>query len=108
VTGVELAAELRDASKRYIDYGLRQLDPVKDVRITPIEGAGRILPLLPARISAAAANMLEERAVTVVPGCRVAQVSERSVRDSSGRAFPYDICVWAAGIRAPRFLATLV
>jgi NADH dehydrogenase len=106
-TGVELAAELREASKRYIDYGLRQLDPVKDVRITLIEGAGRILPLLPARISAAAANMLEERAVTVVPACRVAQVSERSVRDASGRAFPYDICVWAAGIRAPRFLATL-
>lgn len=106
-TGVELAAELREASKRYIEYGLRQLDPVKDIGITLIEGAPRILPLLPERISESASAMLEERAVTVVADCRVAEVGERWVRDGTGRQFPHDICVWAAGIRAPRFLAML-
>ena len=106
-TGVELAAELREASKRYIDYGFRQLDPLKDIRITLLEGAPRILPPLPERIAATAAGLLQERAISVVAGCRVAQISAHEVRDVSGRAFRHDICVWAAGIRAPRFLAEL-
>jgi NADH dehydrogenase len=106
-TGVELAAELREASKRYIDYGFRQLDPVRDIRITLLEGAARILPPLPERIAVAATSLLAERAITVVPGCRVAEISEHSVRDTLGREFSHDVCVWAAGIRAPRFLADL-
>jgi NADH dehydrogenase len=106
-TGVELAAELREASRRYIDYGLRRLDPVRDIRITLLEGAARILPPLPERIAAAATSLLAERAISVVPGCRVAQISDRWVRDMSGRQFDHDICVWAAGIRAPGFLAGL-
>jgi NADH dehydrogenase len=106
-TGVELAAELREASKRYIEYGLRQLDPVKAISITLIESAARILTLLPERISDAAAAMLEARSITVIPGCRVAEVGERWVRDTNGRQFAHDICVWAAGIRAPDFVAAL-
>jgi NADH dehydrogenase len=106
-TGVELAAELREASKRYIDYGFRQLDPLKDIRITLLEGAARILPPLPERIAAAAAGLLAERSITVVPGCRVTDISDRWVRDTAGREYPHDICVWSAGIRAPSFLATL-
>jgi NADH dehydrogenase len=106
-TGVELAAELREASKRYIDYGFRQLDPVTDIRITLLEGAARILPPLPERIAAAAASLLAERSITVVPGCRVTDISDQWVRDTEGRQFKHDICVWSAGIRAPRFLAGL-
>lgn len=106
-TGVELAAELREASKRYIDYGFRQLDPVADIRITLIEGGPRILTQLPARIAATATTLLEERSITVVVNCRVAEIGARWVRDSAGREFAHDICVWAAGIRAPHFLSTL-
>jgi NADH dehydrogenase len=106
-TGVELAAELREASNRYIDYGFRQLDPRKDIRITLLEGAPRILSPLPERVAAAATQLLEERHINVISACRVERITHDQVVDASGRVYPYQICVWAAGIRAPAFLARL-
>ena len=106
-TGVELAAELREACHAYVSYGFRNLDPVKDVRITLLEGSPRILAPLPERVSLEAAKLLMERHITVVTGCRVAKVDPNRVMEQSGRGFGADICVWAAGIRAPGFLATL-
>lgn len=106
-TGVELAAELREASNRYLDYGFRQLDPRRDIRITLLEGAPRILPPLPERVAETATRLLEERHIKVVPACRVERISRDQVVDASGRSYPYQICVWAAGIKAPAFLAEL-
>ncbi len=106
-TGVELAAELREASGVYADYGFRQLDPTRDVRITLLEGAPRILAPLPERVSSAAARLLAKRHVTVVAGCRVVDIKADSVTDGEGVTRPADICVWAAGIKAPEFLQTL-
>lgn len=106
-TGVELAAELREASNKYIDYGYRRLDAAKDIRITLLEGAARILPPLPERVAAAATVLLEERHVRVQAGCRVARIVPGLVQDVSGRNYPYNMCVWAAGIKAPAFLAEL-
>ncbi|QAU34459.1 NAD(P)/FAD-dependent oxidoreductase [Janthinobacterium sp. 17J80-10] len=106
-TGVELAAELREASSVYADYGFRKLDPARDVRITLLEGAPRILAPLPERVSSAATRLLAKRHVSVVTGCRVVDIQPGSVKDAEGVTRPADICVWAAGIRAPAFLATL-
>jgi NADH dehydrogenase len=106
-TGVELAAELREASNKYIDYGFRRLDAARDIRITLLEGAPRILPPLPEKVAATATALLEERHVRVVPGCRVAQIVPGEVQDSTGHAYAYNVCVWAAGIKAPAFLARL-
>lgn len=106
-TGVELAAELREASGVYADYGFRRLDPGRDVRITLLEGAPRILAPLPERVSSAAIRLLAKRHVTVVAGCRVTDIRANSVTDAEGVTRPADICVWAAGIKAPELLATL-
>jgi NADH dehydrogenase len=106
-TGVELAAELREASKVHRNYGFRRLDPNTDVRITLLEGASRILAPLPEKVSTAATNLLHERHVRVVPNCRVARIDADGVEDSSGNRYPADLCVWAAGIKAPEFLAGL-
>jgi NADH dehydrogenase len=106
-TGVELAAELREASNKYIDYGFRRLDATRDIRITLLEGAPRILPPLPEKVAATATALLEERHVRVVGGCRVAQIVPGEVQDSTGHAYAYNVCVWAAGIKAPAFLARL-
>jgi NADH dehydrogenase len=106
-TGVELAAELREASNKYIDYGFRRLDATRDIRITLIEGAPRILPPLPEKVAATATALLEERHVRVVAGCRVAKIVSGEVQDSTGHSYSYNICVWAAGIKAPAFLAHL-
>jgi NADH dehydrogenase len=106
-TGVELAAELRESSNKYIDYGFRRLDATKDIRISLLEGAPRILPPLPERVAATATALLEERHVQVVAGCRVAEIVPGEVRDTAGNSYPFHVCVWAAGIKAPSFLATL-
>jgi NADH dehydrogenase len=106
-TGVELAAELREASNRHLDYGFRQLDPGRDIRITLLEGAPRILPPLPERVAATAMQLLEDRHIKVVTACRVERISSDQVIDASGQVYPYQICVWAAGIKAPGFLAKL-
>ena len=60
-TGVELAAELREASGVYATYGFSRLQVKRDVRITLLEGAPRILAPLPERVSAAALKLLGER-----------------------------------------------
>lgn len=106
-TGVELAAELLEAFAGLIYYGLDALHPQHDVRITLLEGAERILSALPEKLSAAASDLLTERGVSVKTSVRVAEVLEHGLVDSEGRHYPADLCVWAAGIEAPAFLAEL-
>jgi NADH dehydrogenase len=106
-TGVELAAELREASGVYAAYGFRRLQVRRDVRITLLEGAPRILAPLPERVSAAAARLLDQRAIRVVTDCRVNRIDAKQVSDNKGNVYPADLCVWAAGIRAPEFLGAL-
>jgi NADH dehydrogenase len=106
-TGVELAAELREASGAYAAYGFNRLQVQRDVRITLLEGAPRILAPLPDRVSASAARLLDERGIRVVTDCRVTQIEAHQVTDNAGNVYPSDICVWAAGIRAPEFLGSL-
>lgn len=106
-TGVELAAELREASGAYAAYGFRRLHVRRDVRITLLEGAPRILAPLPERVSTAAARLLDQRAIRVVADCRVSRIDKKQVSDNQGNVYPADLCVWAAGIRAPEFLGSL-
>ena len=106
-TGVELAAELREASGVYATYGFSRLQVKRDVRITLLEGAPRILAPLPERVSAAALKLLDERGIRVVNNCRVTKIEADRVLDNDGNVYPASLCVWAAGIRAPEFLGTL-
>jgi NADH dehydrogenase len=106
-TGVELAAELREASEVYATYDFPHLQALRDVRITLLEGAPRILAPLPERVATAALGLLKDRAIHVVTACRVAAIAADAVTDAAGTSYPSDLCVWAAGIRAPAFLATL-
>jgi NADH dehydrogenase len=106
-TGVELAAELREASSVYAAYGFNRLQVQRDVRITLLEGAPRILAPLPEKVSGAALRLLDQRAIRVVTDCRVTAIDKHQVSDSAGHVYPADMCVWAAGIRAPEFLSAL-
>ncbi|VXB11622.1 NAD(P)/FAD-dependent oxidoreductase [Massilia sp. 9I] len=106
-TGVELAAELREASGAYVTYGFDQLDVKRDVRITILEGAPRVLAPLPEKVSSAANDLLGKRGIRVVTDCRVTQIDRDKVVDKDGNVYPSNLCVWAAGIKAPDLLATL-
>lgn len=106
-TGVELAAELREASVAHARYGFRRLDPARDVQITLLEGANRILAPLPEKVSQSAAGLLKDRHVEVQTNCKVARITPQQVEDTEGRTYEADLVVWAAGIKAPAFLSTL-
>lgn len=106
-TGVELAAELREASHVHGRYGFKRINPADDVRITILEGSSRVLPVLPENVSEAAQKLLEARHIDVVTACKVVNIEPKRVQDSTGKIYPADLCVWAAGIRAPSWLAQL-
>ena len=59
-TGTELSAELHQTARGVVAFGLDKIDPEKDIKITLIEAAPRILPALPERISKATTEMLRE------------------------------------------------
>lgn len=105
-TGVELAAELRLASRELPVYGMNGLRPA-DVTITVIEAADRILPALPSRLSVAATRELEHQRVRVLTGQPVSEVKPRSVVMKDGTELQSNMTIWAAGIKAPAFLSQL-
>ncbi len=106
-TGVELAAELREASAVHTRYGIRRLDPDRDVRITLLEGSERLLAPLTDKVSLAAVQMLRQRHVQVHTSCQVSRIDASGVDVQDGRRFAADITVWAAGIEAHPLLRAL-
>ncbi len=106
-TGVELAAELHKSTRELVAYGLDRIDPEKDMRLTIIEAAPRILPALPERLSTATAELLRKLEIDMLVGERVTAVEADGVQTASGRKVPAELTVWAAGIKAPDFLKDL-
>ena len=111
-TGVELAAEIRQATSAHAVYGLPHLDATRDIHITLLEAAPRILPPLSEALATAAAELLarldvavrtDQRVTAVVPG----EVQTRGGETRGGETFRADLIVWAAGIKAPVWLAAL-
>ncbi|HWK62984.1 MAG TPA: FAD-dependent oxidoreductase, partial [Eoetvoesiella sp.] len=47
---------------------------------------------------------LNDRGVTVSTSVKVAAIEADAVLDTEGRRYPCDLCVWAAGIKAPDIL----
>ncbi|MDX1553383.1 MAG: NAD(P)/FAD-dependent oxidoreductase [Marinobacter sp.] len=105
-TGVELAAELRLASRELPVYGMNHLR-AEDVSITVIEAAERILPALPARLSAAATRELEHQNVRVMTGQPVSEIRAGTLVMKDGTELASEMTIWAAGIKAPAFLSEL-
>ncbi len=106
-TGVELCAELHNATRVLASYGLDRIDPERNVRIVLIELGPRILPALPERLSIAAHKLLDDLGVEVMTGRRVTAVDADGVTLDGGEHIHADLKVWAAGIKAPDFLKDL-
>lgn len=106
-TGVELAAELHYASRQLIEYGLDRIDADKHVRITIIEAADRILPGLPSRLSSKVDRELRTAGIEILTNQRIVEATAEGFKTQDGRFLPAEIKVWAAGIKAPDFLARI-
>jgi len=103
-TGVELAAELHRTTREVVSYGLDRVDPNKDLKVSVIEAAPRILPALPARLSNATEALLQKMGVEVITNKKVARVFPKEVQFSDNTSLPAELIVWAAGVKAPDFL----
>ncbi|MDM9560061.1 NAD(P)/FAD-dependent oxidoreductase [Bordetella petrii] len=106
-TGVELAVELHEAGGIVAAYGLPNFRADRDLAITLVEGAPRILAALPEKISRAAHARLAELGIRVETDCRVAEVTAHSVKTADGREFDAALCMWAAGIQGLPLMAAL-
>lgn len=102
-TGVELAAELRHAANEFTRYGLNSIDP-RNVNITLIEAADRILPGLPTQTSSTAERELNKLGITVLTNRRVVAIDEHNIECDGDATIPANLKVWSAGIKAPDFL----
>lgn len=105
-TGVELAAELYDASRMLHSYGFTRLDS-DQLSVHLLEAAPKILPALPERISGAVQKELEKLGVRVHLDTRVTDVDATGFTTADGTRIATDLSVWAAGIKAPPFLSEL-
>jgi NADH:ubiquinone reductase (H+-translocating) len=106
-TGVELAAELHNTIREFVSFGLDRINPERDIRITIVEAAPKILPALPERLSIAVLGLLKKLKVEVLTGEKVTEVSAQGVKTANGSEIRAELVVWAAGIKAPDFLGHL-
>lgn len=105
-TGVELAAELFNAAAALKHYGLEVFDETR-LRVTLIEAGPRILPALPEKLAKAAREELEALGVRVLENTAVVEATAKAMRTKGGEEIPFDISVWAAGVRGPETLRDL-
>ncbi|QEM81031.1 NAD(P)/FAD-dependent oxidoreductase [Halomonas binhaiensis] len=105
-TGVELAAELHDASRMLKSYGFSAKGR-EHLKVHLIEAAPKILPALPDRISQAVHRELEKLGVQVHVNTRVTKVDAEAIHTADEGNIEIDLGVWSAGIKAPGFLAEL-
>jgi NADH dehydrogenase len=77
------------------------------LQITLIEAGPRILPALSEKLAAKAQAEPEELGVRVCTGVAVTEAIPRAVITKGGERIEADLMVWAAGVKAPPFLAEL-
>lgn len=103
-TGVELAADMHNVTQRLGEYGYEHFSSER-LSVSVIEAAPGLLPRLPDRIGVSVARELERIGVNVRTGTMVSAVDKDAVVTSDGERIRADISVWAAGVRAPDWLA---
>lgn len=106
-TGVELAAELHRTTREVVAFGLDRIDPEKDIKVSLIEAAERILPALQPRFSLATEDLIKKLGVEVFTSSKVMEVMSNGIRLADGRVLESELVVWAAGVKAPDFLKDL-
>ena len=101
-TGVELAGALGEIAKDTLRNDFRNIHPA-DASILLIEGAERILPLYPPKLSAKAQMFLNQLGVTVRINATVTDIRPDEVVIKRGETLEHVPChtvLWAAGVQA--------
>ncbi|QID18605.1 NAD(P)/FAD-dependent oxidoreductase [Nitrogeniibacter mangrovi] len=106
-TGVELAAELHKTTREIAAFGLDSVDFDQTAKLTLIEAGPRIVPQLPEPLSEGVADLLKGLGVDVLTGRKVTTITPEGVALEDGTFIASELKVWAAGVKAPAFLAEL-
>jgi NADH dehydrogenase len=105
-TGIELSAQLHQASRLLSAYGLDNVKP-SDIRIHILEASPTLLPGLPEHLSKATLQQLQSLGIDVRLGEKVVEVTAEGMKTATGEFIPAALRVWAAGIKAPDFLKAI-
>lgn len=104
-TGVELAAELSRLLELASAYGIE--DVRSRLQLTLMESGSRILGAFPQAVSASTAEQLRHIGVNIRTGVHVVAAEAGGFVLDDGERVPAELMVWAAGVRAPGFLANV-
>lgn len=104
-TGVELAAELYATADRLEQYGVHKIHH-NTLQVNLLEATDRILPVLPQNLADKAFKTLSDLGVNIQTNCMVKGV-EANKLITAEKEIDADLIVWAAGIKAPKFVASL-
>jgi NADH:ubiquinone reductase (H+-translocating) len=109
-TGVEMAGQIAELSRRSLRGNFRSLDP-RAARVVLFEGGERILESFGKRLSAKATEDLEQLGVEIHTHAMVTGIDEDGVdvqhEDGTMRRLPAHTKVWAAGMKAAPLAAQL-
>jgi NADH dehydrogenase len=97
-TGVELAGQIAELSRRALGANFRRFDP-RDARIVLLDAADTVLPSYPERLRRRAARDLERLGVELRLGSPVVGIDETGV-DLAGERIEARTKIWAAGVQA--------
>lgn len=104
-TGVELAGAIAELAHRTMVDDFRRVDP-REARILLVEGADRVLPVYPPKLSKKAEAMLAELGVEIVTHTMASAIDESGVT-MKGPQGEHRVAartvLWAAGVRASQF-----
>lgn len=103
-TGVELAAELREAMEQFARHGIYKLRTPNSVKITLVEASDRLVAALPENISARVAHKLRSIGIELKLSAMVERATDEGVYLRGGEFIASELTVWAAGIKAPDLL----
>jgi len=98
-TGVELAGQIAELSRRALGNNFRSFDPAL-ARIYLVDGLETVLPAFPARSRRRAQRMLENLGVELRLGTRVVGVDATGLDLDGGDRIEARTKVWAAGVQA--------
>jgi NADH dehydrogenase len=102
-TGVEMAGQIAELSRRTLRRDFRSIDPA-NARVILLDGAKQVLPTFGDHLGAKAQARLESMGVEVHLGAMVTDVDATSVtvKDATGRIRRIEAMtkVWAAGVQA--------
>jgi NADH dehydrogenase len=107
-TGVEIAGAIGELAHKVVVRDFRHIDAAS-ARVVLLEAGNRILPAMPAGLSARAQRQLEGLGVEVLPAAAVTHCDAEGVMLADGRQIRSRCVVWAAGViasKAAKWLGT--